>query len=197
MITVMKELFGIIALSLSLGANIPYIVEILKKKVRPERISWFLWTLLGLTYYFSALFADGATWFTFGELIGPVIILIIALKFGVGGKSRFDLISLGVALLAFALLFIVEGVLLGLLLALIVDGIGAMLTIRKLLIDPSSESKWFWGIGAISGVFAVLSLETFTVETLLFPVYVILLSSFIFIKAKRAHANTQASIDTL
>ena len=68
-------------------------------------------------------------------------------KFGVGGKSKFDLISLAVALIAFVLLFIVEGVLIGLLLALIVDGIGAMLTIRKLLIDPSSESKWFWGIG--------------------------------------------------
>lgn len=193
----MKEVFGIAALSLSLGANIPYIIEILKGKVRPERISWFLWTLLGLTYYFSALFADGATLFTFGELIGPVIILILALKFGVGGKSRFDLVSLAVALIAFVLLFVVEGVLLGLLLALIVDGIGAMLTIRKLLIDPSTESKWFWGIGAVSGILAVMSLDIYNVETLLFPVYVVMLSSFIFIKARSSQSRHASAIDKL
>lgn len=193
----MKEIFGIAALSLSLGANIPYIIEIIKGKVKPERISWFLWTLLGLTYYFSALFADGATLFTFGELIGPVIILILALKFGVGGKSRFDLISLAVALTAFVLLFVVEGVLIGLLLALIVDGIGAMLTIRKLLIDPSSESRWFWGIGAVSGALAILSLHIYNVETLLFPAYVVILSSFIFIKAKSSQSKHPSAINKL
>jgi hypothetical protein len=154
-------------------------------------------TLLGLTYYFSALFADGATLFTFGELIGPVIILILALKFGVGGRSRFDLISLAVALIAFVLLLAIEGVLIGLLLALIVDGIGAMLTIRKLLIDPSSESKWFWGIGAVSGILAILSLENYNVETLLFPAYVVILSSFIFIKAKSPRVKHTGTIEKL
>ncbi|MFZ2126232.1 MAG: hypothetical protein WAV04_01855 [Candidatus Microsaccharimonas sp.] len=193
----MKEIFGIAALTLSIGANIPYIIEIIKGQVKPERISWFLWTLLGLTYYFSALFSDGATLFTFGELIGPVIILILALKFGVGGRSRFDLISLTVALVAFVLLFVVEGVLIGLLLALIIDGIGAMLTIRKLLIDPSSESKWFWGIGAVSGVLAVISLETYNVETLLFPLYVVILSTFIFIKAKPMKTKSPSKIRRL
>ena len=182
---------------LSLGANVPYIIEIVKGQVKPERISWFLWTLLGLTYYFSALFAEGATLFTFGELIGPVIILVLSLKFGVGGRSRFDLISLAVALIAFALLFIVEGVLLGLLLALIVDGIGAMLTIRKLLIDPSSESKWFWGIGAVSGTLAIISLENYNVETLLFPVYVVILSTFVFIKAKSAKSQNADKLKKL
>lgn len=191
----MKEIFGIAALTLSLGANIPYIIEIIRGQVKPERISWFLWTLLGLTYYFSALFAEGATLFTFGELIGPVIILILALKFGVGGRSRFDLISLTVALMAFVLLFIVEGVLIGLFLALIVDGIGAMLTIRKLLIDPASESKWFWGIGAVSGVLAIVSLNNYNIETLLFPAYVVILSSFIFLKAKSLKKKNHTKIE--
>lgn len=193
----MKEVFGVMALALSLGANIPYIIETIKGQVRPERVSWLLWTLLGLTYYFSAVFADGATLFTFGELVGPVIIFILALKFGVGGKSRFDLISLTVALLAFGLLLITEGVLLALLLALTVDGIGAMLTIRKLLIDPTSESKWFWGMGTVSGILAVMSLETYNAETLLFPLYVIVLSSFIFIKAKTSGSEHTEEIEAL
>jgi len=191
----MKEIFGIAALALSLGATIPYIIEIISGKVKPERISWFLWTLLGLTYYFSALFSGGATLFTFGELIGPAIILILAFKFGVGGKSRFDIMSLAVALAAFILLFVVDGVLFGLILALVVDGIGAMLTIRKLLIDPTSESKWFWGINTISGIFAIMSLELYSLENLLFPLYVVMLSLFIFIKAKSTRAQHKSKLD--
>ena len=193
----MKEIFGIAALTLSLGANIPYVIETVKGRVKPERISWLLWTLLGLTYYFSALFSDGATFFTFGELIGPGLIFILALKFGVGGRSRFDAISLSVALIAFALLFLVQGVLLGLILALVVDGIGAMLTIRKLLIDPSTESKWFWGIGAVSGVLAIASLDSYNIETVLFPAYVVILSSFIFLKAKSAKYHHLSKLDKL
>ncbi len=97
----MKELVAASALAISVGANIPYIFDIIKGRAKPERISWLLWTLLGLTYYFSAMFADGATLFTLGELIGPVVIFILALKFGVGGKSRFDMIALVIALAVF------------------------------------------------------------------------------------------------
>lgn len=193
----MKEFFAVSALVLSLAANVPYVIDIIRGKVKPERISWLLWTLLGLTYYFSAVFAEGATFFTFGELIGPVIILILSLKFGVGGKSRFDLISLAVALVAFCLLFVVEGVLLGLVLALIVDGIGAMLTIRKLLIDPTSESKLFWGIGAVAGLLAIISLEKYDIETMLFPLYVVGLSTFIFFKAGKSRKKPVKEIEKL
>lgn len=179
----MKELFGILALTVSVGANIPYIFDIIKGNSKPERISWFLWTLLGFTYYFSAVFDDGAKVFTMGELIGPVLILLLSFKYGVGGKSRFDLYSLAVALIAFSLLFVVDGTLVSLLLALLVDGIGITLTLRKVRLDPASESRVFWGLGLVSSSLALLSLTNFTVETLLFPVYVFVASSCVFVLA--------------
>ena len=193
----MKEFLAVSALVVSVGANIPYIIDILKGRAKPERISWLLWTLLGLTYYFSAVFADGATLFTFGELIGPGIIFILALNYGVGGKSMFDLYSLTIALIAFAMLFVFDGVLIGLLLALIVDGIGAMLTMRKLLIDPTSESRSFWALGAIASLFALASLNYYNLETMLFPVYVLVFSSLVFIKASPATTKHSKAIQDL
>lgn len=182
----MKEYLAIAALVVSIGANIPYIIDIIRGKAKPERISWLLWTLLGLTYYFSALFADGAKLFTFGELVGPGIIFILALKFGVGGRSKFDLYSLSIALIAFFMLFVFDGVLVGLLLALIVDGIGAMLTMRKLIIDPTSESRSFWALGAVASILAFFSLNNYNLETVLFPIYVLIFSALVFIKAAPA-----------
>lgn len=193
----MKDYLAIAALVVSIGANIPYILDTIKGKAKPERISWLLWTLLGLTYYFSALFADGAKLFTFGELVGPGIIFILALKYGVGGKSKFDLISLTIALVAFSFLFVFDGVLIGLLLALVVDGIGAMLTLRKLFIDPSSESRSFWALGAIASVLALASLTVYNLETVLFPVYVLIFSSLVFIKAAPSTTKHSKALDKL
>jgi hypothetical protein len=193
----MKEFFAISSLVVSITANIPYIKETIEGKVKPERISWLLWTLLGGTYFFSAVFADGAKWFTLGELIGPVVILLLSLKYGVGGKSRFDKYSLGVALIAFGLLFILEGVLISLLLALFIDGIGATLTIRKLLIDPASESRSFWILAALAGSLALLSLRTYNLETVLFPAYVVILSIFIAVKANPEQEKNVKQVEKL
>ena len=193
----MKEILAVTSLIVSVAAIVPYIKETLEGKVKPERISWLLWTLLGGTYFFSAVFSDGAKLFTFGELIGPVIILLLSIKYGVGGKSRFDKYSLAAALIAFILLFVLDGVLISLLLALIIDGIGATLTIRKLLIDPASESRSFWALAAIAATLALLSLKTYNLETILFPIYVIILSGFIVIKTNPSKQTNQKQVEEL
>jgi hypothetical protein len=193
----MKEFFAVASLIVSIAANIPYTIETIQGKVKPERISWLLWTLLGGTYFFSALFANGAAWFTFGELVGPVVILLLSLKYGVGGKSRLDKYSLMVALIAFCLLFVLDGVLISLLLALFIDGIGAFLTIRKLLLDPASESRNFWMLAAVAGTLALLSLDIYNLETMLFPVYVVLLSIFISIKANPSKVKNLKQVEQL
>lgn len=179
-----NEIFGVIALLLSVSANIPYVIEIVRGQAKPHRISWLIWTALGLVYFLSTILDTGATLFTAGELIGPVIIFLLALKYGSGGNNKFDYISLLIAAVAFALLFILDGVLISLLLALFIDSIGIFLTIRKLREDPTSESRAFWIIGSISAIFALLSLEEFTLEALLFPIYVFVVSTYIFLIAK-------------
>lgn len=179
---------GIIALGLSLLANIPYVIETIQGKVKPERVSWFIWTLLGIVYFWTAVIEQGAILFTAGELIGPLVAFLLALKYGVGGKSKLDITMLVLALLAIGWLVVTDNALVGVLLALTADAIAMVLTIRKLHLDPSSESRWAWGIFAISGIFALLSIRNISVETLLFPVYVLATSLYITI---RVHVSTR------
>jgi hypothetical protein len=181
----MKEAFGIAALLLSVGANIPYALEIIKGQAQPQRISWFIWTVLGGVYFFSTIFESGATLFTIGELIGPVTIFLLSLKFGVGGRDRRNQISLMVALLALGLLFVHDGVLVSLILALIVDAIAISITVRKVLLDRDSESKAFWALGAVAAFFAILSLEQFVIAGLLYPVYALSVSAYIFLISEK------------
>ena len=181
----MKEAFGIAALLLSVGANIPYALEIIKGQAQPQRISWFIWTVLGGVYFFSTIFESGATLFTIGELIGPVTIFLLSLKFGVGGRDRRNQISLMVALLALGLLFVHDGVLVSLILALIVDAIAISITVRKVLLDRDSESKAFWALGAVAAFFAILSLEQYVIAGLLYPVYALSVSAYIFLISEK------------
>ena len=50
---------GIIALTLSIAANVPYVIETIQGKTKPERISWFIWTLLGVIYFSTAVLEGG------------------------------------------------------------------------------------------------------------------------------------------
>ncbi|PID32766.1 hypothetical protein CR956_00750 [Candidatus Saccharibacteria bacterium] len=181
-----QEIAGYVALTLSIGANVPYIIETVQGKAKPERVSWFIWVLLGVVYFWTAVVEDGAIIFTLGELIGPIAAFLLALKFGVGGKTRLDIVMLAMALVAIALLFFTEDPLISLLLALFADAIAMFITLVKFHADSSSESRLAWATFAMAGVFALLSLKVINFETLAFPVYTILTSGYIAIMAKPA-----------
>jgi len=191
----MKEVAAYMSLFLSVAANIPYVYESIAGKVKPERVSWLLFTLLGFTYYFSALEDDGAKFFTAGELIGPVMIFITSLKYGVGGKSKFDRYALVFALCALGLLFVVDGTLPSLIIALAVDATAITLTIRKLIADPASESRLVWGMWFVSSLLGILSIRDYSLESLLFPVYVVFVSSTIFILANPSKEKNVQKIE--
>jgi hypothetical protein len=143
------------------------------------------------------VFDEGARLFTVGEITAPAVILLLSLKYGVGGKSRFDWACLIVAGATLSLLLLTHDVLISLLLALFVDAIGTLLTIRKLKLDPFSESRSFWGIDLAAAMLAILSLKEYTVVALLFPVYVAVSSALILSYTKPAAAIHNEAIKKL
>ena len=190
------ELMGVVAFVISVGAGIPYTIGILQHKVRPERVAWLIWMLLGIVYFIAAIRDHGAVLYTVGELIGPGVAFLLAIKYGVGGKSKFDVVALALALVAISLLFGTTNTIVSLLLAIFADGIGAVLTIRKLHIDPTSEPRMAWVLIALSAVFALLSLNVVTIETLLFPCYVLVFGTYVSIVARPSKVHN-AKIDKL
>ncbi len=185
-----QTIFGYLALGLSLGGLLPYIIDTLRGNTKPARISWFVWMLLGLVYVYTAVVENGAVVFTLAQLIGPTAIFILSLKYGVGGKDKVDIAMLMLALIAIVLLLLTEDTLASLLLAIFADGIAILVTIKKLLKDRSSESRLSWSILAISSVFALMSLEVFNFETMALPIFLITVS--VVIVAISKPAKTQA-----
>ncbi|MCL2037563.1 hypothetical protein FWG95_00970 [Candidatus Saccharibacteria bacterium] len=175
----MNDALAVTSLLLILAAYAPYIYSVVKRKTKPQRISWLLWMMLNATYFASAVNSDGAVLYTLGAVIGTATIFTLSIKYGTGGKSRFDITALFVALIAFGLLFVANQVLLALALALIVDGIGLMLTIQKLMRDRASESRLPWSLWFVASVIAIVALQKYSLESLLFPAYMIVSSGMV------------------
>jgi len=170
------QIFGYLAALLSIFAVLPYIRDILKGKTKPERASWFIWTVLGSIAFFSQL-AKGATnslWMVGVSTLCVLIVSILSIKFGSGGFVKRDKISLVIAAIGILLWFFTKEAAIALYITIFIDLIGSFLTVVKSYEDPESETISTWIIACISGIFAALSVGEWSFILLVYPLYIFL-----------------------
>src|SRR5690242_18066463 len=70
-----QALLGALAGALSLLGFMPYIVEIVQGKTRPNRATWWIWTVVGAmlsaSYYASG--SPHAIWVPLSYVVGPLV----------------------------------------------------------------------------------------------------------------------------
>ena len=171
----MKEVFGVLAISIGILAVFPYIYGILKGSSHPHRVSWAIWSfisLVTLTSYISA----GAHWsalLAVAAALNNFVIFFLALKFGTGGTSIQDRIALAIAVIGIILWVITRQAAFGLVFALCADFVGLILTLKKTHKDPNSESALSWGMAVIASTFGLLAVHTYNFSQTIYPIYAI------------------------
>ena len=92
----LKILFSASASLLAILSYYPYIKGIYKGKTKPNRATFFIWTVIGIVEIASYLASGGGL--TSGLIIaytvGTGVIFILSLKRGEGGGSRLDIVCL-------------------------------------------------------------------------------------------------------
>lgn len=134
----MFQTLGIIGGILAFIGYIPYTVDILQHKAKPQRASFFIWMVLGLIAVFSQ-FAKGATnslWLPGLETLGSLAIFILSIPFGIGGFSKRDYITLLIATLGLIVWYFTKEAAITLYLVILVDAAGLYLVLHKAV--PSS-----------------------------------------------------------
>jgi hypothetical protein len=187
----MLAFFGYISGILSVLCYLPYIRDILLGKTKPERASWFIWSVLGSIAFFSQL-SKGASyslWLPGVQTPGVLLVFLLSLKFGVGGLQRNDSIALLIAGGALALWYLTKEAALALYLVLLIDSTGAVLTLHKAYDYPESETLSTWVLAGLAGLFATLAVGRFDVILLSYPLYTfgtnVLIVSAIFLGFQR------------
>lgn len=174
---------------------VPYIRDIFLLKTKPERASWFIWTVLGFIAFFSQL-AKGATdslWLTGGQTLAVLIIVLLSVKYGVGGFTKRDIRALIAAGIGLILWYITKEAAWALLIVIAIDSVGTLLTAIKSYENPESETFSTWVISGMSGIFGALAVGTFQPILLVYPIYIIIANYTIvttLLLGRRKHTNS-------
>lgn len=166
---------GIASGVIGLVAYPPYVRDMFRRTTKPERASWFIWTVLSAIALGSQL-AAGAKWsiiMTLANTLGVTVIFLLSLRFGYGGLHRRDIISLIFAALGLVLWLFTHHPLVALLIVVAVDAAGAWLTVYKAYKDPGSETLATWWLDCLSNLLGLLAVGSLSFSLMLYPAYLL------------------------
>lgn len=171
----MLTAIAILGIILQLIGFVPYIVDIFRGKTKPERASFWIFTLL-IVITIAAQLSQGLTWATVLLMVWAFntgFIALLSLKYGYGTFKRRDFVSVIVALIGVVLWWVTDQPLVAALIVVGVDFAGFWLTLVKTWAAPYTETMIAWllsGLGALCALIAAATFDPVQISYLLYSV---------------------------
>ena len=174
-----NENFAILGAFIFLISSIPYLLETIQGKVKPNRVTWFLWSLAPLIA-FSAQRAQDVGIQSLLTLMAGLIPLVIFLASFLNKKSywkigRLDLVCGALSIFGLILWQITGDGNMAILFAIIADALAAFPTIVKSYKAPETENYILYLGNAISAALTILTIKAWNFETYAFSVYLLII----------------------
>lgn len=170
--------FVILGVLIGFAGNMTYVVNTLTGRTRPNRVTWFMWTLAPFIA-FAAQLHEGVgiqSLVTFMAGACPLLVLIASF---VNSKSVWKLTPFDFACGALSVLGVVLWLLtrhgdVAIIFSIAADGLAAMPTIRKAYTHPETEGWLNYIAAAISAGIALLTVKHWNFATYGFPLYLLI-----------------------
>ncbi len=175
----MKNSISIIAAILAVFAIVPYLIDVVSSRTKPNVVSWFTWTLL-LIIATAAAFAahqPRTALLTLGDTIGTGMTLIFGIKYGVAKFSWFDGFCQIAALIGLALWLIFNSPVVAIIAVIIIDLFASIPTLKHSWQSPEEETWQTFAILIVAAALTLASLANFSIASLSFPIYLLLANS--------------------
>ena len=178
--------FIILAVLITLAGNINYIYHTIQGQTKPNRVTWFLWTLIPMIT-FSAMLSEGAETtaliLTFASGFMPLMTFCASFfdKKAFWKINKFDYVCGTFSLVGIAAWIITQEGYLAIVFAIIADFLATLPTIIKSYKYPETES-WpnFLG-GSIYALIALLTFDEWTFATVAWPINVMAVCTVLFV----------------
>ncbi|MES2087826.1 MAG: hypothetical protein V4467_02425 [Patescibacteria group bacterium] len=176
----------VIACLLALLGNIPYVLDVVKGRVKPHPYTWFVWTIVSCVVFFGQLAKGGgiAVIATGVSEIFTIIIFLLSLKYGFKNPPKVDNYFLVFALLGLIPWFITKDPTISVITVVSIDLIAFIPTLRKTYCFPKSETPLLYGSNVLRHFLILATLGSYNVATMLHSISMIVTNSImvIFIK---------------
>ena len=167
-----KELFSVLAITLTFIAYIPYIRSIQAGVTKPHVFSWVIWGLSTLIV-FAAQLAGGGGVGAWPIGVSALITIYVAglayLKKADSSITTADWGFLTLAILALPTWIATDDPLWAVIILTLVDLFGFGPTFRKAYARPFEEQLLFFALMALRNFISIAALEAYSLTTILFP----------------------------
>jgi hypothetical protein len=154
---------------------VPYVINIIKGTTKPERMSWFLWLVLGIISLISQI-SLGATYSLVLSCVltaGSLVIFLLSIKYGKGGFITHDVWALLFSIIGLTIWLLTDIPLISLMINIVIGSVGTLLTIQKTIEYPGSETAITWLLASIAGIASLLSIGNLRFGLIAYPIYII------------------------
>lgn len=180
----LDERFVILGALISFYGGLSYLIDTIKGKNKPNRVTWFLWALAPLIA-FSAELEKGVgltALMTFMAGFNPLMILIASFvnKQSYWKLNKMDYVYGSISIFAIIIWKITGEGNLAILFSILADGFASIPTVIKSYRQPETESSNIYLFAMINAGIALLTIKDWTFAHYSFPAYIFLLCALIY-----------------
>ncbi len=185
-----SDIIAILSLIISIVGGLPYLIKAIKGKIKPERITWGLWTLISFLALISyrAEGGESSSFFILGDLIITGSIFLTSIFKGKGGHSQLDKICLSLALGGLIFWQINSNPIYQIIGVVAADMLALIPTIKSVLESPEDESSTAFFSAAIASLLGLISIGSWNLSLILYPLYLYsinLITAVVIVSAKQ------------
>lgn len=167
----------------NLVTTIIYIKDVLKGKVKPNKVTWLMWSVAPLIGTAAAV-SEGVTWAAVPVFVSgffPLLIFISSFinKDAYWKMSKFDIACGAFSLIALIIWYLTGDAVYAIVFALASDGAAALPTIFKSWKYPETENMISYLGGMVATSTAAFAIENWNFVSVAFPAYIFLLDAII------------------
>lgn len=189
----MKEIFLYTGAFFTFISCFFYIVSIFKKRTKPHRTTRFVLMTISLLAFISLYAAHNtvAIWLAGVEASQAVFMFAFAIRYGMGGRSKTDILCLLIALFGIYMWQTTKNPIYGLYFSMAADFTGFIPTFIKTYKLPHTEVAIYYVFGFLGGLLNLFALSSWTINDYSYPVYIIfgnLIMLFLILRPKLSKA---------
>lgn len=163
---------------------IPYIIGILKKRVKPSLSTWIIWSVIGtilcISYFETSPNIETSIWVPLSYAIGPIMICALSFKYGIKELNYMDFICLFISLSSLLISYKIKIFYISLFLSIFADFLGAFPTLIKSYMEPESEDMTAWSFFLFGNFINFFFTGIVYDYSSLYPLYLLVISAIVF-----------------
>ncbi len=184
----LPEYFVIIGALISSLGTLSYIIDTVKGKTKPNKVSWFVWALAPLIAFWATIDQGVGiqSLLTFTVGFSPLLVFLASFinKKAYWKITRLDLICGFLSIVGLIAWQITDIGNLAIFFGILADAIAAIPTIIKSYKEPETENPNVFLGSAIASLLTLLTIKTWSFEYYAFPLYILLICILFYILIK-------------